>query len=152
MFSRKVAVLVLCFMCAAAVAYAQRSLLLYGQRDLPMPQDPVQDKTMTLTSTEMQLKTQAEGYLKQGNLDSAVETLEGITNQWVSHWFLSYAYESKLLYRKALGEVGWLIHQSQRKDLTIELTERKKGLERAIQEIDEQPASPQQPKKGLIWE
>lgn len=143
MFPRKVAVLVVLCMCVTALAYAQRSL--------PTPQDPAKSGTMMLTRTDMRIKSQAESYLNQGNLDKAVETLKGISNQWVSHWFLSYAYESNLLYKKALGEVDWLIHQSQRKDLTIELTDRKQRLERHIRDMD-QDAAPQPQKKGLLWD
>jgi len=143
MFSRKVAVLVVLCMCVTALAYAQRRL--------PLPQDPATSGTMMLTRTDMRLKAQAEDYLNQGNLDKAVEILKGIRNQWVSNWFLSYAYESNFLYKKAVGEVDWLIHQSQRKDLTIELTERKQRLERHIRDMD-QDVAPQPQKKGLLWD
>ncbi len=143
MFFRKAAVVVICCMCATTLAYAQRSL--------PSPQDPEKSGTMELTRTDMRLKAQAEDYLNQGNLDKAVETLTGISNQWVSHWFLSYAYESKLLYKEALGEVDWLVHHSQRKDLTIELTDRKQRLEREIRDMDQQ-VDPQPQKKGLLWD
>jgi hypothetical protein len=149
MFFRKVAVVVLCCMCATAVAYAQKSLPMYGQRDLPMPQDPEKTGTMMLTRTDMRLKAQAEDYLHQGTLDSAVQVLQGISNQWVSHWFLSYAYEMNLLYKEALSENDWLLQKSQRKDLTIELTERKQMLEREIRDAN-QDADPQPQKKGLI--
>jgi len=141
MFFRKVAVLVLCCICAASLAYAQR--------DLPMPQDPAKSGTMELTRTDMRLKAQAEDYLNQGNLDRAVGTLKGISNQWVSHWFLSYAYESKLRYKEALRENDWLIHESQRKDLTIQLTDRKQRLERHIRDMD-QDVAPQPQKKGVL--
>jgi len=141
MFFRKITVLVLCGMCAASLAYAQRSL--------PMPEDPVKSGTVMLTRTDMRFKAQAEDYLNHGNLDKAVEILKGIRNQWVSNWFLSYAYESNLLYKKALGEVDWLIHQSQRKDLTIELTNRKQRLERQIRDMD-QDIAPQPQKKGVL--
>jgi hypothetical protein len=141
MFFRKVAVVVLCCMCASAVAYAQRSL--------PEPQDPAQVGTMMLTRTDMRLKAQAEDYLNQGNLDSAVQTLKGISNQWVSHWFLSYAYEMNLLYREALDENDWLLQNSQRKDLMIELTERQQRLEREVSDKD-QDVNPQPQKKGLV--
>jgi hypothetical protein len=144
------AVLIVCFMCAATFAHAQRVLPLYTQKDLPLPQDSVQRRIMTLTSADMQLKAQAEDFLKHENLDRAVEILKGVSNQWVSHWFLSYAYESQRRYREALGEVGWLRDQSQRKDLTIELIEREKMLERAIQEMEEQPPPPSKPQKSLI--
>jgi len=97
MFSRKVAVLVVLCMCVTALAYAQRSL--------PLPQDPATSGTMMLTRTDMRLKAQAEDHLNQGNLNKAVEILKGIRNQWVSNWFLSYAYESNFLYKKAVGEV-----------------------------------------------
>jgi hypothetical protein len=150
MHLRKIAVLVLCCLCAATLAHAQRVLPLYAQKDLPLPQDPVQRRIMALTSADMQLKAQAEDFLKHENLDRAVEILKGIQNQWVSHWFLSYAYESKRLYREALGEVSWLKDQCQRKDLTIELIEREKMLERAIQEMEEQPSPPSKPQKSLI--
>jgi len=143
MFSRKVAVLVVLCMCVTALAYAQRSL--------PLPQDPATNGTMMLTRTDMRLKAQAEDHLNQGNLDKAVEILKGIRNQWVSNWFLSYAYESNFLYKKAVGEVDWLIHQSQRKDLTIELTDRKQRLERHIRDMD-QDVTPQPQKKGLLWD
>jgi hypothetical protein len=113
------------------------------------PQDPEKIETMMLTSTDMRLKAQAEDYLHQGNLDSAVQTLQGISNQWVSHWFLSYAYEMNLLYKEALSENDWLLQKSQRKDLTIELTERKQMLEREISNLD-QDADLQPQKKGLI--
>ena len=143
MFFRKAALVVLCCMCATAVAYAQRSL--------PDPQDPEKVGTMMLTRTDMRLKAQAEDYLNQGNLDSAVQTLKGISNQWVSHWFLSFAYEMSLLYKEALIENDWLLQKSQRKDLTIELTDRKQMLERKISNKN-QDVDPQPQKKGvLIW-
>ena len=113
MFFRTIAVMVLCCMCATAVVYAQRSL--------PEPQDPEKVGTMMLTRTAMRLKAQAEDYLNQGNLDSAVQTLKGISNQWVSHWFLSYAYEMKFHYKEALSENDWLLQNSQRKDITYGL-------------------------------
>lgn len=141
MLFRKVTVVVLCCMCAAAVAYAQRSL--------PAPQDPVKVGTMMLTRTDMRLKAQAEDYLNGGSLDNAVQTLQNISNQWVSHWFLSYAYEMNLLYKKALGENDWLLKNSQRKDLTIELTERKQRLEREVSDMD-QDVNPQPQKKALL--
>jgi hypothetical protein len=142
MFFRKVAVVVLCCMCVAAVAYAQRSL--------PLPQDPAKSGTMELTRTDMQLKAQAEDYLNQGNLDKAVATLQGISNQWVSHWFLSYAYEINLLYKEALRENDWLLQKSQHKDLTIELTEREHRLEREISDMDQQDTH--QPQKKVFLE
>ena len=141
MFFRKVAVMVLCCLCVTAVAYAQKSL--------PEPQDPEKVGTMMLTRTDMRLKAQAEDYLNQGNLDSAVQTLKGISNQWVSHWFLSYAYEMNLLYREALDENDWLLQNSQRKDLMIELTERQQRLEREVSDKD-QDVNPQ-PKKKALW-
>ena len=141
MFFRKIAVVVLCWMCITAVAYAQR--------DLPEPQDPAQVGTMMLTRTDMRLKAQAEDYLNQGSLDSAVQTLKGISNQWVLHWFLSYAYEMNLLYKEALDENDWLLQNCQRKDLTIELTERKQRLEREVSDMD-QDVNPQPQKKGLV--
>lgn len=152
MLVKKVAVVVLCCMCVTAVAYAQESLLMYGQRDLPLPQDPEKVGTMMLTRTDMRLKSQAEDYLSQGNLDSAVQILKGISNQWVSHWFLSYAYEMNSLYKEALIENDWLIHESRRKDLTIELTNRKQRLESEVRDTD-QNIDPQPQKKGvLIWD
>jgi hypothetical protein len=111
MFFRKVAVMVLCCLCATAIAYAQRSL--------PEPQDPEKVGTMMLTRTDMRLKAQAEDYLNKGNLDDAVQTLQGISNQWVSHWFLSYAYEMNLLYKEALSENDWLLQKSQAKTLRL---------------------------------
>ncbi len=141
MFFRKVAVVVLCCMCATAVAYAQRSL--------PAPQDPEKVGRMMLTRTDMRLKAQAEDYLNQGNLDNAVQTLQGISNQWVSHWFLSFAYEMNFLYKEALIENDWLLQKSQRKDLTIELTEREQRLEREISDMD-QDVDPQ-PQKKALW-
>ena len=141
MFFRKIAVVVLCWMCITAVAYAQR--------DLPEPQDPLKVGTMMLTRTDMRLKAQAEDYLNQGSLDSAVQTLKGISNQWVLHWFLSYAYEMNLLYKEALDENDWLLQNCQRKDLTIELTERKQRLEREVSDMD-QDVNPQPQKKGLV--
>jgi hypothetical protein len=143
MFFRKVAVMVLCCLCATAIAYAQRSL--------PEPQDPEKVGTMMLTRTDMRLKAQAEDYLNKGNLDDAVQTLQGISNQWVSHWFLSYAYEMKFFYDEALSENDWLLQNSQRKDLTIDLTNRKHRLESKISNMDED-IDPQPQKKGvLIW-
>ena len=141
MFFRKVAVLVLCCMCVTAVAYAQRSL--------PTPQDPEKSGSMMLTRTDMRLKAQAEDYLNQGKIDNAVTTLQGIRNQWVSHWFLSFAYEMNFLYKEALIENDWLLHKSQRKDLTIQLTDRKQRLEREIRDTD-QHGDPQPQKKGLL--
>ena len=104
---------------------------------------------MMLTRTDMRLKAQAEDYLNQGSLDSAVQTLKGISNQWVLHWFLSYAYEMNLLYKEALDENDWLLQNCQRKDLTIELTERKQRLEREVSDMD-QDVNPQPQKKGLV--
>lgn len=141
MFSRKVAVVLVCCMCVTAVAYAQRSL--------PEPQDPEKVGTMMLTRTDMRLKAQAEDYLNQGKLDDAVATLQGIRNQWVSHWFLSYAYEMNLLYKEALSENDWLLNNNQRKDLTIQLTDRKQKLEREMKDTD-QHGDPQPQKKGLV--
>ena len=149
MFFKKAAVVVLCCICVTTVAYAQKSVLLYGQRDLPMPQDPEKVGTMMLTRTDMRLKSQAEDYLDEGNLDSALQILQGISNQWVSHWFLSYAYEMNLQYREALRENDWLLQKSQRKDLTIELTERQQRLEREIR-LTDQDDDPQPHKKGLL--
>lgn len=138
---RNATVLVLCCMCVAAIAYAQRSL--------PMPEDPVKGGIVILTRTDMRFKVQAEGYLNRGNLDEAVTILQGISNQWVSHWFLSYAYEMKLLYKEALRENNWLLNNSQRKDLTIKLTQRQQILERHIrntdQDVDSQPQN-----KGVL--
>jgi len=150
MFFRKVAVLVICCLCVTAVAYAQKSLLMYTQGDLPMPQDPEKSGTMELTRTDMRLKAQAEDYLNQGNLDKAVETLQGISNQWVSHWFLSYAYEMKLLYKEALRENDWLLQKSQRKDLTIELTDREQRLEKQARDMDQHDTH--QPQKKVFLE
>ena len=141
MFFRTIAVMVLCCMCATAVVYAQRSL--------PEPQDPEKVGTMMLTRTDMRLKAQAEDDLNQGKLDDAVQILKGISNQWVSHWFLSYAYEMNFLYKEALSENDWLLQNSQRKDLTIELTEREQKLERKISDMD-QDVDPQPQKKLLI--
>ena len=141
MFFKKAAVVVLCCICVTAVAYAQGSL--------PEPQDPEKVGTMMLTRTDMRLKAQAEGYLNQGNLDDAVQTLKGISNQWVSHWFLSYAYEMNLLYKEALSENDWLLQNSQRKDLTIELTDRKHRLESKLSDID-QHLDPQPQEKALV--
>jgi hypothetical protein len=104
---------------------------------------------MMMTRTDMRLKAQAEDYLAQGKLDDAVATLQGIRNQWVSHWFLSFAYEMSLLYKEALTENDWLLQKSQRKDLTIELTDRKQMLERKIRDTD-QHSDPQPQKKGLL--
>ena len=152
MFFKKIAAVVVCCLCVTAVAYAQKSVLLYGQRDLPMPQDPVKLGTMMLTRTDMRLKSQAEEYLDQGNLDSAVQILRGISNQWVSHWFLSYAYEMKLFYDEALSENDWLLQNSQRKDLTIELTERQQRLEREIRLTDQDDDHQPQHKGFLMWD
>ena len=138
---RKATVLVLCFMCVAVIAYAQRSL--------PMPEDPVKGGTVMLSRTDMRFKAQAEGYLNQGNIDKAVAILKGIRNQWVSHWFLSYAYEMNLLYKEALRENDWLLHNSQRKDLTIQLTHRQERLERYIRNKD-QLVDPQPQQKGVL--
>jgi len=43
------------------------------------------------------------------------------------------------------------VHHSQRKDLTIELTDRKQRLEREIRDMDQQ-VDPQPQKKGLLWD
>jgi hypothetical protein len=141
MFLRKVAVLVLCCFCVTAVAYAQRSF--------PTPQDPAKSGTMMLTRTDSRIKSQAESYLNQGEINRAVAALKGISNQWVSHWFLSFAYETNLRYKEALGEVDWLVHHSQRKDLTIQLTDRKHRLEREVSDMD-QDLDPQ-PQKKALW-
>ena len=141
MFFKKAAVVVLCCICLTAVAYAQRSL--------PEPQDPEKVGTMMLTRTDMRLKAQTEDYLNQGNLDDAVQTLKGISNQWVSHWFLSYAYEMNLLYKEALSENDWLLQNSQRKDLTIELTDRKHRLESKLSDMDQHLDPPPQEKALL---
>ena len=142
MFFRKGAVLIVCCLCVTALAYAQRSL--------PPPQDPEKAGTMMLTRTDLRLQAQAEDALNRGDLDKAVTLLKGISNQWVSHWFLSYAYEMYLLYEEALRENDWLLHNSQRKDLTIELTARKERLERHMGDTD-QDVEPQPQKKGLLW-
>lgn len=141
MFFKKAVVVVLCCICVTAVAYAQRSL--------PEPQDPEKVGTMMLTRTDMRLKAQAEDYLNQGNLGDAVQTLKGISNQWVSHWFLSYAYEMNLLYKEVLSENDWLLQNSQRKDLTIELTDRKHRLESKLSDMDQHLDPPPQEKALL---
>jgi hypothetical protein len=102
---------------------------------------------MMLTRTDMRLKAQAEDYLNQGKFDDAVATSQSIRNQWVSHWFLSYAYEMNFLYKEALSENDWLLNNSQRKDLTIQLTDRNQRLEREMKDTD-QHGDPQPQKKG----
>ncbi|MCX5701811.1 MAG: hypothetical protein NTW64_02375 [Candidatus Omnitrophica bacterium] len=138
MLKKNIFLVALCALIAAPL-YAQigtPGLYTNFEGKFPPPQDPVECKAMILSQTDLELEGKAEDYKKQGKRDLAIAELQKISNQWAYHWFLSFLYESDFSFKEALGEVSWLMGNSECKELTMELKYRKEDLEEAIRESE----------------
>ena len=141
------------FLLLSMPLYAQIILPeLYHGQTLPLPIDPDSCGTMILTQADLNCKKKAESYMRQGDTSRAAQSLRGISDPWVYHWFTSYMHQIHFKFHSALPEVDWLIYHNNCRNLMISLRNRKKNLEEAIRRIhqwEKDHLTPLKPEKKL---